>query len=223
VRFYEQFDIKQPPAEVWEFFERVDEVARCLPGVESVEVHDADNLDVKVTQSVGPMTATFQAKVKITDRDPGRRIAFTAVGKTVRGASGNIRATNAVVLEQLDGVGTRVRVDADVALAGVLGSVGQKIIAKQASRVAGQFAGNLEHVLSREQVPARGDAPRAASAPSTPAATSRTYSTVPEVAEHTTPNGIVLRLPESLTRPPQRWEFLLAVLLVLFAIGRRRR
>jgi carbon monoxide dehydrogenase subunit G len=223
VRFYEQFDIKQPPAEVWEFFERVDEVARCLPGVESVEVHDADNLDVKVTQSLGPMAATFQAKVKITDRDPGRRIAFTAVGKTIRGASGNIRATNAVVLEQLDGVGTRVRVDADVALAGVLGSVGQKIITKQASKVAGQFAENLEQVLSRERVSTPDNAMRTAFASNAPAATSRAYSTVPEVAEHATPNGIVLRLPESLTRPPQRWEFLLAALLVLFAIGRRGR
>ena len=40
----ESFVIAQPRERLWEFFEQVDQVARCVPGVESVEVVDADEL-----------------------------------------------------------------------------------------------------------------------------------------------------------------------------------
>jgi hypothetical protein len=226
VKFHEEFDIKRPPEEVWDFFEKVDEVARCLPGVESVTVHDADNLEVKVTQSVGPMSATFTAKVKIIERDAGRRIAFTAIGKTVRGASGNIRATNTVSLEPLDGVGTRVRVEANVALAGVLGSVGQKVIAKQATKVAGQFAANLQQAVTGEP---QGAAPVAATSNgAAPAAGSRSGASHAGTASRAAttgpvssdafssdePTGALAKAMASLSRPPSRLELLLAALAV---------
>jgi carbon monoxide dehydrogenase subunit G len=218
VKFHEEFDIKQPPAQVWAFFERVDEVAGCLPGVESVQVHDEDNLEVKVTQSVGPMSATFSAKVKIIDREPGRRIAFTAVGKTVRGASGNIRATNEVVLAELDGVGTRVTVDSDVALAGVLGSVGQKVIAKQANKVVAQLAGNLQQALSGEA-----HAPAVAPKPAW-ALASVTAAPAVVTASQSLPDGALGKVGQSLRRPPSRWEFLVAAAgVAVVALVRRRR
>jgi hypothetical protein len=68
----EQFEIAEPVPVLWEFFEQVDRVARCVPGVEDVTVVDADNSKVRVTQSVGPMSATFDLKMRITNRDPGR-------------------------------------------------------------------------------------------------------------------------------------------------------
>jgi hypothetical protein len=127
----ESFVITEPPEKLWEFFEQVDQVASCVPGVESVEQIDADNSKVRMTQSVGPMTATFDLKMCITERRPQELMEFTAIGRAVRGAAGNVRSTNVVRLEPAED-GTRVNLEADVAMGGMLGSVGQKVIAKQA-------------------------------------------------------------------------------------------
>jgi uncharacterized protein len=143
----EEFHVEQPVATVWEFFEQPELVARCVPGVESIDVVDADHVSVRATQSIGPLTATFDAKITVLERVPHELIRFSATGKSVRGASGNIRASNAVHLRAA-GDGTIVSVDGDVVLAGALGSVGQKIVAKQAGKVTAQFAQNLKRVLS---------------------------------------------------------------------------
>jgi len=147
MKMSEEFTVAESPVALWEFFEQVDRVAWCVPGVEEVTVLDADNSRLRVTQSVGPMVATFDVKMRITARDPGRSMEFTVVGRSVSGAAGNVRATNTVRLEDA-GEGTHVRIDGDVALGGMLGSVGQKVMAKQASKVAQSFAEALQRELS---------------------------------------------------------------------------
>jgi carbon monoxide dehydrogenase subunit G len=148
VKVQEQFVVPGPASTVWEFFEQVDRVARCVPGVEDVTVVDDENSRVRVTQAVGPMTATFDMKMRITARDPGRSMEFTGIGRSIRGAAGNVRSTNRVKLEEAENGCTRVFLESDVALGGMLGSVGQKVVAKQASVVTKSFARTLEQELS---------------------------------------------------------------------------
>jgi hypothetical protein len=148
VKVTEEFVIAESQQTLWEFFEQLDQVAGCVPGVEAVTVIDADNSRVRVTQSLGPMTATFDVKMRITDRDPGRSMQFTAVGRSVKGAAGNVRATHVVRLEQSGEGSTRVQLEGDVALGGMLGSVGQKVVAKQAAAVTQSFAQALQERLS---------------------------------------------------------------------------
>jgi uncharacterized protein len=166
MRLHEEFAVAEPVSTVWRFLEQPESVARCVPGVEQVSVLDNENIQVRATQSVGPMTATFDAKVTILERDPQRRIRFRAAGRSVRGAIGNVRTDNTVQLSAFPG-GTNVAVDSDLVLAGALGSVGQKVISKQASKVTAEFAANLQRALS-------GEAPQAAvprAAPAGPRAT----------------------------------------------------
>jgi uncharacterized protein len=157
MKVQETFVIDQPPETLWAFLEQVDEVARCVPGVDSVEQIDADNSNVRVTQAVGPMTATFDLKMRITERRPQELMQFTAIGRAVRGAAGNVRSTNTVRLAPHES-GTAVSLESDVALGGMLGSVGQKVVAKQAGKVTGEFAAALQRRL-------RGEAPAAAAPP----------------------------------------------------------
>lgn len=146
MKLREEFEVSQPVADVWSFLDRPEAVAGCVPGVEALSVLTPDDIDVRIKQSVGPMNATFAASVRITERDSERRMAFTAVGKSVRGAAGNVRAEVVVGLRP-SAAGTVVDVEGDVALAGALGSVGQKVVAKQANKVTAQFARNLEAAL----------------------------------------------------------------------------
>ncbi|WP_045835387.1 CoxG family protein [Hyphomicrobium sp. 99] len=147
MKFRQEFDVNDRIARVWAFFEQLERVATCIPGVESVQVLDPDTLLVRATQKVGPISATLESKVHINERVFQERLHFSSTGKAVRGAVGNFRATNTVLLESL-GDRTRVAVEGEVVLAGMLGSVGQKIIMKQADKVTAEFAQNLEQVLS---------------------------------------------------------------------------
>jgi carbon monoxide dehydrogenase subunit G len=156
MKVQESFVITEPREKLWSFFEQVDQVARCVPGVESVDQVDADNSNVRVTQSVGPMTATFDIKMRVTDREPLERMSFTAVGRAVKGAMGNVRTTNTVRLADVED-GTRVDLEADLAMGGVLGTVGEKVVSKQVAQVTKAFAESLERSI-------KGEAPVAAAA-----------------------------------------------------------
>ncbi|MCW2617132.1 MAG: carbon monoxide dehydrogenase subunit [Modestobacter sp.] len=210
MKLREEFEVAEPVASVWTFFESPEAVAQCVPGVEQLTVVTPDDIDVRLTQSIGPMTATFAATVKIVERVPEKLIAFTATGKTVRGAMGNVRATVTVQLEPV-GDRTVVLVEGDVALAGALGSVGQKVVAKQAGKVTAQFSRNLETALGG------GDLSRPAAA----AATGRT----------TTAPAALRTLPAVTDAPPAAdpWSKVAAalsavsVVLGLVALRRSRR
>jgi carbon monoxide dehydrogenase subunit G len=161
----EEFVIDERSETVWEFFEQFDQVARCVPGVEEITIVDPDNSQVRVTQALGPMTATFDVKMRVIARDPGRSMEFTAVGRSVRGAAGNVRATHVVRLEEYEEGSTRVSLEGDLALGGMLGSVGQKVVAKQASAVTQSFAQALAQELSGGAAPAPAPEPEAQAPP----------------------------------------------------------
>jgi uncharacterized protein len=162
VKMQQEFTVAEPVSAVWKFFDQPEAVAACMPGVEQVTVLDADNVQVRVTQSLGPMTATFEAKVTVLERVTEELIRFRATGKSVRGAVGNLRTENSVQLRSAAG-GTSVLVDGDLVLAGALGSVGQKVVSRQAAKVTAEFAANLQRALSGEPpvpVTSRDDAGR---------------------------------------------------------------
>ncbi|MDD9991528.1 MAG: SRPBCC domain-containing protein [Rhodospirillales bacterium] len=157
MKYRHEFRVRASSDEVWRFFERPLEVAQCMPGVEEAEPLDGedDSYSVRATQKLGPMSTTFRAKVRITERIAGARIAFTATGKAVRGAVGNFRAQNTVTLTQ-EGNETCVAVEGEVALAGVLGTVGSAVINKHAAKVTAEFAANLEQALLAAGEPGAG-------------------------------------------------------------------
>lgn len=149
MKVQQSFSIDQPRDRVWEFLLNIPDVARCVPGVEEVEVIDDEHSRVRLTQAVGPMSATFDLAMRITERVEHERLQFTASGKAVKGAAGSVRTINTVSLTP-DGAGTRVALDADMAMGGVLGSIGQKVIARQATGVTIEFASALERALNGE-------------------------------------------------------------------------
>lgn len=147
MKYKQEFTVAADIGQVWEFFQQADEVARCMPGIDDIRIVDADLLSVRMTQKVGPLSASFDTSVRITERAAPRLIQFTLIGKAVRGAVGNFRATNTVTLEEAS-ESTHVTVEGEAALAGALGSVGQRVIAKQAEKLTAQFAANLSSVLA---------------------------------------------------------------------------
>jgi carbon monoxide dehydrogenase subunit G len=216
MKVQESFVITESREKLWAFLEQVDQVAQCVPGVDTVEQIDADNSKVRVTQAVGPMTATFDIKLRVTEREPLELMRFTTVGRAVKGAVGNVRATNTVRLSDV-AEGTQVDVEADLAMGGVLGSVGQKVVSKQVGQVTKAFAASLERSIKGEPavaVAATGAAPRAAR---------RTAHAVNGTAPAPAAAGAAAPMPalefdESAPSAWQRPEILTALITLLAAV-----
>ena len=147
MKFEQSFVIEAPRDVVWKYFEEeATVVGMCIPGAESVEPLGNDKYRVIVTQKVGSIGATFDLKAEIREKEPNNKIHFSAIGRSVKGARGDLRAKATVDLsEHADG--TQVELLADVALGGMLGSLGHKVIVQKAEEVTRQFAVTVTSVI----------------------------------------------------------------------------
>ena len=155
MQIQETFTVDAPPAAVWRFFEDVQRVARCVPGVESIDVLGPDRYTVRATQKVGFISATFEMATRIESREPLRSLALASVGKSVKGAVGNLRSKDRVDFEPTPEGGTRVTLTSEVAVGGMLGALGHKVIASKSREITEKFAQALQAELTAggEQTP----------------------------------------------------------------------
>ena len=147
MQIQETFTVDASPATVWKFFEDVARVARCVPGVESIDVLGPDRYKVLATQKVGFISATFEMATQIESRDPLRSLSLASVGKSVRGAVGNLRSKDRVDFEPTPEGGTRVTLTSEVAVGGMLGALGHKVIASKSREITEKFARALQAEL----------------------------------------------------------------------------
>jgi carbon monoxide dehydrogenase subunit G len=144
VRFEEEFTVPAPAGDVWAFLEDVNRLARCVPGVEDVEPLEDGRSRVRMTQKVGYLSATFDLRTHLNASEPGRFVEVVSVGRSIKGAMGELRSTNRVEIEPAGEDVTNVRLSAEVAVGGMLGSVGTKMMSLKAKQVAKEFGATLE-------------------------------------------------------------------------------
>jgi hypothetical protein len=147
MQIQETFTVEAAPATVWKFFEDIERVARCVPGVESVDVLSPDRYKVLATQKVGFISATFEMATEIESKDPLKSLALSSVGKSIKGAIGNLRSKDRVDFEATPEGGTRVTLTSEVAVGGMLGALGHKAIASKSKEITEKFARALQAEL----------------------------------------------------------------------------
>ena len=143
----EIFEVKAPRDVVWRFFEDIERVAKCVPGVRSVEVLAPDRYKVVASQKVGFISATFELTTEVAAREAGAFMEFTSVGKSIAGAVGNLRSRDRVDFVPTDGGGTRVTLTSEVAVGGMLGALGHKAITVKSREMTEKFAAALRAEL----------------------------------------------------------------------------
>ncbi len=166
MKFEETFTIDHPVADAWAFFEDANRLARCVPGVESVDPGEEGRSRLRMTQKVGYMSATFDLRMHVSESKPNELLEITSIGKTVRGAAGEMRSVNRVELTD-EGDRTTVRLASDVAVGGMLGSVGNKAMEAKAREVAAEFAANVNREVDAFSDSGQ-DAPGASAPPASP-------------------------------------------------------
>jgi carbon monoxide dehydrogenase subunit G len=118
-------DFRAPRDTVWRVLNSPDSMAKLMPGVESFDVQDERHwkANVKVPLGLGALSMTMNFE-KTEERAP-EYAKLVAKGNGV-GAIMNMET--AFNLSEAAGGGTRMKWEADVKIAGPVGSMGQRVL-----------------------------------------------------------------------------------------------
>ena len=121
---------------MWDAFHDPEVLARCLPGCESLTEVGPDEYAMTVTAGVAAIKGTYEGKVALLDPQHPEQFTMKAQGA---GGPGTVDADVVVHLAPSAAGGTDLTYDADAAVGGVIGGVGQRMLAGVTRKMAGQF------------------------------------------------------------------------------------
>ena len=120
-------------------------LVRTIPGCERLERAGEDAYKMTVTAGVASVRGTYAGDVRIADQQPPNAFVLKASGA---GAPGTVAADVQVRLEPGDDGTTVLSYDADAVVGGMIGGVGQRMLAGVAKRTAGDFFAAVDQVLT---------------------------------------------------------------------------
>jgi len=142
MKFEHTATIAAPIDKVWAFLMDVPSVAKCAPGVQSVEPIGDDKYRGTINVSVGPIKLALSGDVAITEKDELAKKASMRADASDKRAGGAVKAIMNMALTETGG-GTELKMETDAQVMGRIGEFGQPIIRKKADQMMGQFAENL--------------------------------------------------------------------------------
>jgi uncharacterized protein len=120
-------------------------LVRTIPGCERLERAGEDAYKLTVTAGVASVRGTYAGDVRIADQQPPTAFVLRASGA---GAPGTVSADVRVRLAPGDDGTTELSYDADAVVGGMIGGVGQRMLAGVAKRTAGEFFAAVDEVLT---------------------------------------------------------------------------
>ncbi len=144
--------VAAPRQAVWDALQDPAVLARTLPGCDAFEEVGPDAYRATITAGIASIKGTYLGDVALSDRVAPEQYRLHASGS---GAPGTVSADALVTLEEVDG-GTKVGYSADAVVGGMIGGVGQRMIAGVAKRMAGQFFAAVERDILGVVTPSAG-------------------------------------------------------------------
>ena len=120
-------------------------LVRTIPGCERLEQVGDDAYQMTVTAGVASIRGTYAGDVRLTDQRAPHGFVLRASGS---GAPGTVSADVAVDLTAGEDGTTVLSYDADAVVGGMIGGVGQRLLAGVAKRTAGEFFTAVDDVLT---------------------------------------------------------------------------
>src|SRR5699024_7300637 len=125
----------------WEALNDPDVLAACVPGCESMEQVSDNEFKARVRTTIGPGSAQFKGKVKLSDITPPESYKLTFNGD---GNAGFVQGKADVRLSPDEsGDGTTISYEAQAQVGGKLAQVGSRLIDGAARKTADEFFANL--------------------------------------------------------------------------------
>ena len=166
-----------PVERVWTALRDPAVLVATIPGCQRLVATGPDSYDMTVTAGVASIKGSYVGTVSLTDLPEPHTFLMKAAGA---GAPGTVSADVRVSLTEA-GEGTRLSYDADAAVGGVIGGVGQRMLIGVAKKLAGEFFSGVDDVLTgnRPTEPAAAG-PATAQSAGEPVATGQTVYRAPE-------------------------------------------
>jgi carbon monoxide dehydrogenase subunit G len=136
-------ELSAPPERVFEALNDPEVLAATIPGCEALQRVSDDTYAMTVTAGVASIKGTYEGSVRLSEQHPPTSFTLRASGS---GAPGSVDATVGVRLSERAG-GTLVEYDADAVVGGMVGGVGQRMLAGVSKRMAAQFFGAVDRVI----------------------------------------------------------------------------
>lgn len=122
--------------DTWTALNDTEVLKACVPGCESIEATGENEYAVQMTARVGPVSAKFKGKMKLSNIVPpvSYDIAFEGQG----GVAGFAKGSASVKLAP-EGRGTKLAYSAKANVGGKLAQIGSRLVDAAAQKVAGDF------------------------------------------------------------------------------------
>ncbi len=134
-----------PVGQVWDALLDPAVLVRTIPGCERLEATGEHTYDMTVTAGVASIRGTYAGTCALSDLVPHESLVMRLQGA---GAPGTVDATVEVRFDDTEG-STTVSWDADAVVGGMVGGVGQRMLASVSKRMAGEFFDNVGDALSQ--------------------------------------------------------------------------
>lgn len=136
MEFIGDYRFEASAAEVWIALNDPEILKQTIPGCTSMERRTDTEFAGKVSIKLGPLTASFDGTIRLSELDPPSRyrISVEAHGRIAGTASGSAR----VHLVDVEG-GSMLHYEAETAIGGRLATIGAKLVHGTATRYADKF------------------------------------------------------------------------------------
>jgi uncharacterized protein len=147
MEFVNQFVVPAPIHEAWTLLNDVPTIAPCLPGAQ-VRPLEVGTYEGTVTVKVGPIKVSYQGIASFTEVDPEQRVMVLDARGAETSGKGSAAAVVRVTLTEKDADTTVVEVLTELQVTGRIAQFGRSVMADVGARIIGQFATNLEQLIS---------------------------------------------------------------------------
>lgn len=138
--------VAHPVSEVWDALLDPRVLVATIPGCERLESTGPDEYAMTVTAGVAAIKGTYAGSCALSDLREHESLVMRLRGA---GAPGTIDAAVDVAFEDLGAEGTRITYEADATVGGMVGGVGQRMLASVSKRMAAEFFGNVAGTIGR--------------------------------------------------------------------------
>lgn len=120
-------------------------LSSTIPGCESLTALGDDRYQMTVTAGVASIKGSYDGEVSLHDKQVPSSFVLKAKGA---GAPGTIAVTVPVTISDVGDGTSRLDYDADAIVGGMVGGVGQRMLTSVSKKMAGQFFGAVDDVLT---------------------------------------------------------------------------
>ncbi len=145
MKFTGESVLHAPVDRVWDALLDPTVLVRTIPGCERLESAGENAYSMTVTAGVAAIRGTYAGSCTLADLDPHHSLLMTLQGA---GAPGTIGAEVKVGFAAGGDGTTTVTYDAEAIVGGMVGGVGQRMLTSVSRRMASEFFGNVDAVLT---------------------------------------------------------------------------